>query len=91
MLEAKGAAVEQETADGVLQKVGTLAVLYYPELQVDDPQFTLERDVAWCVEGVDGLVADDLALLKEAIGRTIINPTAYREPLTALIFGHVKE
>lgn len=37
-------------ADAVLEHVAVLAFLYYPGIEVDDPSYSLDEDIDWCLE-----------------------------------------
>ncbi|WP_341946399.1 hypothetical protein [Microbacterium sp. LWH11-1.2] len=78
-----------EDADLLLQKVGTIAIMYYPDMPADSPEYRLNDDIDWCLEGIDGHVTT--AELRELVGRTIVDPTGHREALTELVYGLVPE
>lgn len=77
-----------EDADALLQRVGTIAIMYYRGLPADSPEYQLNDDINWCVDDVS---AEDVSSgLRDLIGRTIVDPTAHREALTALVYGTVE-
>lgn len=76
-----------EDADLILQKVGTIAIMYYSDLPADSPEYRLSDDIDWCLEGVGEM--DSLAEIRESVGRAIVDPTRHREALTELIYGLV--
>lgn len=76
-----------EDADVLLQRVGTIAIMYYPGLAADSPEYKLNEDIDWCLDDT-GDVSDQL---RELIGRTVLDPTAHREALTALVYGMVPD
>jgi len=78
-----------EDADLILQKVGTIAIMYYPDLPADSPDYRLKEDVDWCLTDLE--TGEDITELRELIGRTIVDPTAHREALTEHIYGLVPE
>ena len=63
----------REEVDDVLQRVGLAAISYYPEIHIDEPDYTVDTDVDWCLEPVTDL--------REAVGLAITNPTAHRYAL----------
>lgn len=71
----------REAIDDVQQRVGLAAISYYPEIHVDEPEYTVDVDVDWCVEPLTDLSADQLRAVREAVGLTITNPTAHRAAL----------
>lgn len=82
-----GLMMKLEDADLFLQKVGTIGIMYYPDMPVDSPRYRLDDDIDWCVASLP----DDAATaeLRELAGRTIVDPTAHREALTAHVYGLV--
>jgi len=76
-----------EDADALLQRVGTIAIMYYRALPADSPEYQLNDDIDWCL---DDLAADDVtAELRDLIGRAVVDPTSHREALTAFVYGTV--
>lgn len=71
----------REAVDDVLQRVGLAAISYYPEIHVDDPDYTVDVDVDWCVEPLTDLTDEQLRAVREAVGLTITNPTSHRTAL----------
>lgn len=78
-----------DDADALLQRVATIAIMYYRSLPADSPQYQLKDDIDWCL---DDLAAEDITPeLRDLIGRTVVDPTAHREALTALVYGTVAD
>ncbi|GGD86723.1 hypothetical protein [Microbacterium murale] len=76
-----------DDADALLQRVGTIAIMYYPALPADSPGYQLNEDIDWCL---DDLAAEHVsAELRDLIGRTVVDPTRHREALTAFVYGTV--
>jgi hypothetical protein len=71
----------REEVDDVLQRVGLAAISYYPEIHVDDPEYTVDGDVSWCLEPVSDLTDEQRSAVREAIGLAITNPTVHRYAL----------
>lgn len=80
--------MNREQADEVVQRTATLAILYYPEIHADEPGFTIATDIAWALEGA-GELGEAADAVRDAIARTIIDPTLHRESLTELVYGLV--
>ncbi|MDF1480326.1 hypothetical protein PYV02_14670 [Leifsonia sp. H3M29-4] len=66
----------------VLQRVGFAAVTYYSEIGVDDPEYNLAGQAAWCLES---LPSTDRGTLEDLVARTIVEPREYREALVAAL------
>lgn len=84
---------DQGSVDDVLQRVGLAAMMYYPEIPVEEPSYSLEQDVAWCLEPLAG---DPAAAerVRRAVGLAIVDPTAHRaglfEALQSLVAGQAR-
>ncbi|WP_193597872.1 MULTISPECIES: hypothetical protein [Microbacterium] len=78
-----------EDADLLLQRVATIAIMYYPGLPADAPEYKLDDDIDWCLDETPP--GDVSAELRDLIGRTVVDPTAHREALTALVYGKVPD
>ena len=73
--------VKQDRVDDTLQRVGLAALIYYPELHVDEPEYAVADDVDWCLEPLTGLPNGQVESLRDIVGRTIVDPTAHRAGL----------
>ena len=80
-----GMVVVQDRVDDTLQRVGLAALIYYPELHVDEPEYAVADDVDWCLEPLNCLPAGQLESLRDVVGRTIVDPTAHRAGLFAAL------
>ncbi|WP_460798756.1 hypothetical protein [Microbacterium sp. GXF0217] len=76
-----------DDADLLLQKIATIAIMYYRELPADSPEYQLNDDIDWCLDGIE-LDPQD-AELRDLIGRTIVDPTSHREALTEYVYALV--
>ena len=83
--------MDRDTADEVVQKVSMLALVYYPEIHADDPEYSLQEDVAFVLDDVTSIGDGDRAALEDLISRVIIDPTAHREALCAYVYGLVPD
>ena len=77
--------VPQEQFDDLLSRTALAALFYYPEIAVDDVEYDLQRDIAYCLEPIDGLAVEDVERLRTVIGRVITNPSAHRSELLGLV------
>lgn len=76
--------VSKEEADQLTMRVGMMSLIYYPEIHVDQPAYSLTDDVAWCLESItDDQSRDEL---RDAVGRVIVDPSAGRSRLSDLLF-----
>lgn len=79
------ATITQEIADVVNQRVAFFAFLYYPEVHINEPDYSLTDDVAFCLEPLTELTASQRDELRHLIAQAIIDPTAYREAVFAAV------
>ena len=77
----------QDQIDIALQRTAIAAFIYYPQIHVDQPDYRLEEDLAWCVEPLGELDPAALTAVRETVGRAIVEPTEYREELFAILSG----
>ena len=77
--------IPQEQFDDLLSRTALAALFYYPEIAVDDAEYDLQRDIAYCLEPIEGLADGDVVRLRTMIGRVITNPSAHRSELLALV------
>jgi hypothetical protein len=70
--------VTGEAADAVLQRIALSALLYYPLIGLDDPEYRVQDQVEWCLAPLDTAGRDAIRELAE---RTIRDPTGYRAEL----------
>ncbi|UOE44956.1 hypothetical protein [Agromyces larvae] len=77
--------VPHEQFDDLLSRVGLAALFYYPEIAVDDDEYDLQKDIAFCMEPVEGIDAEDFDRLRALVGRVITNPSAHRSELLELV------
>ena len=88
LLESNGRDVfmlDRDLADAALQRVSLLSFLYYPEIQVDEPSYSLSSDVDFCMESLVELGEQQRDELRQLIGRAIIDPSEYREEVFVML------
>jgi hypothetical protein len=76
--------IQQEQFDDLLSRTALAALFYYPEIAVDD-DYSIQADIAYCMEPVIEIAEEDAERLRVAVGRVITNPTAHRSELLALV------
>lgn len=73
--------IDRSHTEALLDRVAFAALTYYPDRTSDEPGYTVEEDVAYCLaplQPLPGAWGDDL---RELVGRTITDPTQYRQRL----------
>lgn len=81
--------MNRDQADVIIQRTGMLAMLYYPQIHNDDRSFELDDEVRWCLEDATGLTGVTEAMLRDIIGRAIVDPSGQREQLSKVVYGLV--
>lgn len=79
--------MDQSIADRIIERVGKLAILYYPEIQIDRPDYSLDSDVSWVLEGSGTIAAD--ADVRDLVARVILDPTTSRDEFVGAILNVV--
>jgi hypothetical protein len=77
--------IPQEQFDDLLSRAALAALFYYPEIDVEDDDDSIQKDIEYCMEPVFGIAEEDAERLRVAVGRVITNPTAHRSELLALV------
>lgn len=83
--------IKRADADAVLQRVALLSFLYYPEVQLHEPDYSLSDDIEFCLEPVGKLDEAQREELHQLFGQAIINPSEYRVEVFAVLDGLVTE
>ncbi|TFC34896.1 hypothetical protein [Cryobacterium sp. TMT2-14] len=77
--------IPQEQFDDLLSRTALAALFYYPEIAIDDDDYSIQKDIAYCLVPVAGIPDEHAERLRIAVGRVITNPTAHRSELLALV------
>lgn len=73
----------RDQVESTLARVGLLALTYYPEITIDDPEYDLASEVSWCLQDLD---ERDASTIRDDITRVIVDPTARRVAAYAALF-----
>ena len=77
--------IPPEQFDDLLSRTALAALFYYPEIAVDDAEYSIQDDITYCLEPVAGISDEDAERLRIAVGHVITNPTGHRSELLALV------
>jgi len=77
--------IPPEQFDDLLSRTALAALFYYPEIAVDDAEYSIQDDISYCLEPVAGILDEDAERLRVAVGHVITNPTGHRSELLALV------
>lgn len=75
----------RDDVQDTMQRVALAALMYYPEVHVDEPDYQIYGDIDWCIEPLEELPDVERMELREVIGYTITNPTEHRQTLFRLL------
>lgn len=76
--------VDRAEAEAVLFRAGVAVIASYPEEVRDEPGYTIDEDVAWCVQPLSSPYAGARANIAGHVGGAIADATASRR---ALVLG----
>lgn len=71
--------LDRTHADAVLYRVAICAFTYYPDKPTEEPGYTIEEDVDWCIAPLTGIDQTTLDDLRQGIRNAIADPTAERQ------------
>ena len=71
--------IDRAHAEAARWRIAVCAFEYYPDKHLDEPGYTVDEDVAWCVAPLAGLPAPELDQLRATIRTLITTPTADRQ------------
>ncbi|CDK01641.1 MULTISPECIES: hypothetical protein [Microbacterium] len=77
--------VDQRDTEVTLFRVAISAFLYYPGKLSDEPGYTIDEDLAWCIAPLRSLPARQLAHTTDTIRALIIDPSADRREFIATL------
>lgn len=71
--------IDRADTEATLYRVAICAFTYHLDKHLDEPGYTLDEDIAWCLEPLHTLPTDDLEHLRDTIRTLITTPTADRQ------------
>jgi len=77
------ATIDRAITEAVLFRVAVSAFTYYPDKHTEQPGYTVDEDVAWCLEPLAGLDARRFERLREQLREVIVDTTADRQAFIA--------
>ncbi|MGC5224206.1 hypothetical protein ACPW96_16685 [Micromonospora sp. DT81.3] len=83
--------LERDVAESVLFRLAVASLGYYPEKPIEEPGYTLDEDLDWCIEPLTDLPAGYQRTLQEAMREVIIDPTTHRRAFTRDLLRLVAE
>lgn len=60
-------------------RIGIVAIRYYPDKPDHEPGWTLADDIAWCLDALPTLEDSYRAGIASSIADVIVDPTTHRE------------
>lgn len=74
--------IDRAHTETTLWRTAVTAFSYYPTKHIDEPGYTIDEDITWCLETLSEVDPTALARLSDLVATAIVDPTANR---TALI------
>ena len=71
--------IDRADTEATLYRVAIAAFTYYPGKEHDEPGYTINEDIAWCLQPLAALPAETLHELRETVRTLITTPTADRQ------------
>lgn len=71
-------------ADAVIYRVAVAAFTHYPTRHLDEPEYEVDEDVAWCLEPLACPTDEARAMMAEWVREIITNPLADRQEFIEL-------
>lgn len=73
---------ERDAAESALFRLAVASLSYYPEKTIEEPGYTLDEDLVWCIEPLAQLPETFERALRERMREVIVDPTAHRQTFT---------
>ena len=77
--------LDRTQAEATLYRVAICALTYYADKPHDEPGYTIDEDLTWCIAPLLALDTAVLDQLRESIRNTIADPTAHRGALNRVL------
>ena len=71
--------VDRADAEAVLFRTAFAAFSYYPDRPIQEPGYTMQEDLDWCMEPLAALSGSDREAIRERIREMITDPSADRQ------------
>lgn len=74
--------IDRAHTETALWRTAVSAFSYYPTKHIDEPGYTVDEDIAWCLEPLSDVDQSVLARLTDLVAVAIVDPTSHRVALT---------
>lgn len=71
--------IDRADTEATLYRVAIAAFTYHPGKEHDEPGYTVNEDIAWCLQPLTALPAETLHELRETVRTLITTPAADRQ------------
>lgn len=71
--------IDRADTEAALYRVAICAFTYHPDKERDEPGYTIDEDITWCLQPLTALPAETLHELRETVRALITTPTADRQ------------
>lgn len=83
--------LDRAQAEAVIYRVAFASFNFYPEKLIDEPGYTLDEDVDWCLEPLGSAELTAQPDLRRALAEVITDATADRQGFIRRVMGLVTE
>lgn len=73
--------LDRADTEAAIYRVGVAALAFYNERPADEPGYTIDEDIDWCMHPLAGLAEPNRSVIRGIIAATITDPTAGRQAL----------
>ncbi|MGC5173341.1 hypothetical protein ACLQ2Q_22085 [Microbacterium sp. DT81.1] len=74
--------LDRATAESVIYRVAVASLGYYPDKPSEEPGYTIEEDLDWCVMPLAHLDGPYLQGIRMSVLEVITDPTSHRREFT---------
>lgn len=79
MTQRSSTMLDRANAESTIYRVAFAAFTYYPDKPTEEPGYTIDEDLAWCLEPLRGQPDDELAQLRDRIRQLITGEDTDRQ------------
>ena len=82
------AMLDRTEAEALVYKIAVAALSYYPGKTEEEPGYTIDEDIDWCLGGFHGPSGEGM---RDRIRELIIDPTSHRSDFVRDVMGLVAD
>lgn len=71
--------IDRSDAESVIYRTAVAAFSYYADKHIDEPGYSIDEDIDWCVQPLTSLSEEEARPLRDEIRSLITEPTRDRQ------------